>query len=183
MFYQSLVVHCAPTLAGIKTGNLFSCNISSESLHSYVRELNAVLVTRNIRLIVMKCDNPYSLIYMYRPDFLKKDLSDALAKNLLTKLGYPLPNIAHCVAELGHRLRYSSEFPHEIGLFLGYPSVDVNGFIQNKAQGSKCTGAWKVYGDVEASQKKFELYKNCTTCYLNSFQVHHSIDKLAIAVS
>ena len=51
------------------------------------------------------------------------------------------------------RLRRESDFPHEVGLFLGYPPRDVEGFIREKARRAKCTGAWKVYGDEEAARK------------------------------
>ncbi len=39
------------------------------------------------------------------------------------------------------------QFPHEIGLFLGYPPEDVCGYIRNKGKCQKCTGHWQVYGD------------------------------------
>ena len=51
------------------------------------------------------------------------------------------------------RLRRESDFPYEVGLFLGYPPRDVEGFIREKARRAKCTGAWKVYGDEEAARK------------------------------
>lgn len=63
------------------------------------------------------------------------------------------------------RLGESDEFPHEIGLFLGYPVEDVKGFIENKASCAKCVGYWKVYGDEEKAQKLFNQYKKCTGVY------------------
>ena len=57
------------------------------------------------------------------------------------------------------KLRKDSEFPHEIGLFLGYPAEDVKGFIENKAASSKCSGCWKVYGDEQTAMNLFEEYK------------------------
>lgn len=49
------------------------------------------------------------------------------------------------------------EFPHEIGLFLGYPLCDVRGFIED-ARGGVCLGCgyWKVYGEVEEREKLFK---------------------------
>lgn len=35
---------------------------------------------------------------------------------------------------LSGRISASEDFPHEIGLFLGYPVDDVTGFIQNKGR-------------------------------------------------
>ena len=34
------------------------------------------------------------------------------------------------------RLNEDAEFPHEIGLFPGYPPEDVRGFIENRAERS-----------------------------------------------
>lgn len=45
------------------------------------------------------------------------------------------------------------EFPHEVGLFLGYPPEDVEGFIENKARSCKITGYWKVYSDEEKAKR------------------------------
>ena len=45
------------------------------------------------------------------------------------------------------------EFPHEVGLFLGYPPEDVEGFIENKACSCKLTGYRKVYSDEEKAKK------------------------------
>lgn len=53
------------------------------------------------------------------------------------------------------KLRRSEDFPHEIGLFLGYPLEDVAGFMELGPCSCKCTGCWKVYGNVEAAKKKF----------------------------
>lgn len=60
------------------------------------------------------------------------------------------------------RLRNNADFPHEVGLFLGYPPEDVRGFIENRASGFKLIGCWKVYGDVDAARKKFESFESCT---------------------
>ncbi|MCD7774111.1 MAG: DUF3793 family protein [Clostridiales bacterium] len=182
MLYDMLVAHCSPTLAGIKTGNLFSCKMDYDRLLSEVRELNKILVRKNICLIAMKHED-HTLVYMYRPDFLKRDLSDSLAIRILNDCGYSLKSAAVCVGELSRRLKNETSFPHEIGLFLDYPPADVDGFIKNNARHAKCTGMWKVYGDVRQSQIMFERYKDCTARCMEGFRNHCSIDKLAVAVS
>jgi hypothetical protein len=57
------------------------------------------------------------------------------------------------------------KFPHEIGVFLGYPLQDVKGFIENNGRNSKYTGLWKVYGDKAASIRMFEKYRKCFSVY------------------
>ena len=54
------------------------------------------------------------------------------------------------------RLSQGGAFPHEIGLFLGYPIEDVVGFIRYSGRGCKLSGYWKVYGDAEAASRLFD---------------------------
>ena len=79
------------------------------------------------------------------------------------------------------RLCEYEEFPHEIGLFLGYPPEDVYGFIENKADGFKCVGCWKVYGDARAAQKTFARYKKCSDIYAVQYANGRSIERLTVA--
>ena len=78
------------------------------------------------------------------------------------------------------RLGESSEFPHEIGLFLGYPCEDVKGFIENKASSAKCVGCWKVYGDADKAQKQFELFKKCAKVYQQQFELGKPLTRLTV---
>ena len=68
----------------------------------------------------------------------------------------------NCLSCLIGKMRSNAEFPHEVGLFLGYPPEDVRGFMENRAAGFKLIGYWKVYGEVDAARKKFESFENCT---------------------
>ena len=85
-----------------------------------------------------------------------------------------------CVDCLAGRLRTQKEFPHEVGLFLGYPPEDVDGFIRFGAKGAKCVGTWKVYGDEAAAKRRFALYKKCTEVYGKSYRQFGSFDRLVV---
>lgn len=184
MSEQTLIDNCSPTMAGLKTGNLFSCFFESKKeLMSSIRRLNLRLVPRGIRMIPIKIENGRALIYVYRPDRLTSDLSDSTAKAILKSRLYPSADAQSCVAELVRRVKTEKSFPHEIGLFLGYPSFDVDGFIKNKAKGAKCVGTWKVYGDEEEAKKKFALYKKCTRVYKQAYKKHNSFDRLLVSSS
>ena len=50
-------------------------------------------------------------------------------------------------------------FPHEMGLFLGYPVEDVEGYPKNNGENSLYTGYWKVYEDVAAKSSLFERFE------------------------
>ena len=101
---------------------------------------------------------------------------------MLVERGYNISTGERCVVHLIKRLAECDEFPHEIGLFIGYPPEDVSGFIENNACGFKCVGCWKVYGDREKAEKTFSRYKKCTQVYQEQWTKGKSIERLTIAV-
>ena len=178
---ELMVRQCAPTLAGIKTGSLFSCAYDSrEELLAEIRALNRRLVPKGLYLLPMRFGRRATL-YLYRPDRLSRDLADTLAAQLLADAGYRPGNAGRCVAELARRLRAEGAFPHEVGLFLGYPPEDVKGFIENRAANFKCAGLWKVYGDEAQAQALFRRYDACTADYCRRMAQGSGLDKLAVA--
>ena len=96
--------------------------------------MNRVLVPRGLCLLPMRLGQGRALLYLYRPQALRRDLDDDLSCRLLRQAGYPCGSCGQCVARLVQRLRTEEEFPHEVGLFLSYPPEDV--------QGSSTTGLW-----------------------------------------
>ena len=79
---------CAPTLAGIKTGSLFPCPYQSrQQLLADIRRMNRVLVPRGLCLLPMRMDDGRALLYLYRPQALRRDLGDDLACRLLRQAG------------------------------------------------------------------------------------------------
>ena len=72
-----LIRHCSPTLAGIKTGNLFSCACPSrKDLTRDLCRLNKKLVPRGIRILPLRVRKGRALIYAYRHNALESDLTD-----------------------------------------------------------------------------------------------------------
>ena len=69
-----------------------------------------------------------------------------------------------------------------MGLLLGYPPEDVQGFIEHRAQDCKCVGCWKVYGDEEKARSLFAQYKKCTEIYCALWQSGSKLEQLAVAV-
>ncbi|MCR5544414.1 MAG: DUF3793 family protein [Eubacterium sp.] len=181
---EMIVEFCSPTLAGIKTGNLFSCEyLDYKHLVKDLRRINSILLKKGIKAIPIRCLNHRALIYLFRPSFLEKDLCDKDTALLLIQLGYNVDNMSDCVKCLCEKtmsIKSSKDFPHEIGLFLGYPYEDVKGFIDHKGECSKCIGCWKVYGDVTRAEDTFDRYKKCTSDYVSRFKEGMTLDQLAV---
>lgn len=165
MSEESVVRYCSPTLAGIKTGSMFSCVFKNRrEMTECICRMNRIFVKKGMRVLPLRYRDGKALIYIFRPSLLKKDLSDDIAKEVLCERGYPYNAPDRCIVWLIRRLEECSDFPHEIGLFLGYPARDVCGFIEDK-HNFKCSGFWKVYDDEEAAQRTFERYRKCTLFY------------------
>lgn len=182
MSEEMIINHCSPTLAGIKTGALFNCAYPSErEMRSSVRVWDKTLSPKGLRVLPLRYNGRTALIYIYRPAMLSIDLKNELARRLLRRCGYVSSTPEGCIVQLMRRFAESDEFPHEIGLFLGYPAEDVCGFIANKACGYKCVGYWKVYGDEEKAKKTFAKFEKCTRCYCQQHAKGKGIERLAVA--
>ena len=76
---REVIKECSPTLAGLKTGNLFNYrydNISDfrKELASVNRKLNA----KGVYVTFLKRNEKSALLYVFRPDRLEKDLSQII---------------------------------------------------------------------------------------------------------
>lgn len=99
---------------------------------------------------------------MYRSRNLESQLARPEARAQLRRDGYPVEGgLAGMLDFLGERLRGEGDFPHEVGLFLGYPAADVEGFRKYGGRNCKLSGLWKVYGDVEWAGRYFEQCRRC----------------------
>ncbi len=179
---DELLIKCgAPTLAGLKTGNLFSYNYESrEEVTRDLRRLNRILVPKGLRLLPLQYSGKRVLLYLYRILALQKDLSQDEASRILREVGYENRDSDRCIVELVGKLRKAKGFPHEIGLFLSYPPTDVGGFIDNHAANYKYLGFWKVYGDVEEARKTFASYEKCTRAYSRTWRRGVSLKSLIV---
>jgi len=163
----------------MKTGSLFNCECPDRA--ELIRELcglNRRLTPKGLRVVPLRFSEKRALIYLYRPSLLERDLADSSAAEILLSCGY---SGGGYLARLRKRLRASQSFPHEIGLFLGYPPEDVRGFIENRAACAKCVGCWKVYGDAEKADRLFAKYKKCTEIYRSQWEKGKSIERLTVA--
>lgn len=187
MTEELLVRLAAPTLAGIKTGSLFACPYTDrQAILCEVRALNRVLTPKGLCLLPIRFLSKRVLLYLYRPAKLQHDLQNDLACDILRQAGYChagcCGGCGKSIACLVRRVRENAEFPHEIGLFLGYPPEDVQGFIQHNAEDFKYAGLWKVYGDEEYARRLFAKFKKCTQIYCSLWQTGLDIGKLAVNV-
>ena len=177
---ETVIRYCAPTLAAMKTGSLFACvGETEQELCAGVLGLNRRLRCKGLCVLPLHWREVSRLVYVCRPRLLASDLNEPRAQAILRGCGYPCGQVNRCMRLLVERLRTQEEFPHEIGLFLGYPPEDVEGFMSKKAS-ARCVGCWKVYGDAERAQRLFDRYARCTSVYLRRYAQGASIERLTV---
>ncbi len=182
MSEEYLVNYCAPTIAGIKTGNLFSCFYSSQDeLRTDLKKYNQIFMPRGLFLIPLKLSGNRALLYLFRKDRLQSDLMSTEASDMLSSIGYETKDYRSCLTRLIRKLKLTNEFPHEIGLFLSYPPEDVRGFVTEGADKCKLVGYWKVYGDVNEAMRRFSEYDHCTLDYAGRIKRGSKLEELIVA--
>jgi hypothetical protein len=177
-----LIRHCSPTLAGLKTGSLFPASFGSEKeMQQDMQDFNRRFRDKGVRIVPLRYSGGKALLYLYRPGRLKRDLQHETARALLERYGYAPMFPGRCVSCLRQKMQANDAFPHEVGLFLGYPPEDVRGFIEQGAANYKCVGCWKVYGDEQQARKTFAKYKKCTDAYCRQYAAGQSVEWLIVA--
>ena len=177
-----LIDHCSPTLASLKCGSLFS--VTPEDMAHTRREAQALsdaLAPKGLAIRVIDVGDGRALCYLYRPGQLRRVLAGEKESAFLAEQGYPDLRVEAAVDLLCARLAQGGAFPHEIGLFLGYPIDDVVAFIANKGRNCLCCGCWKCYTDAAAAQKAFCRFRTCTSVYKRLFACGRTLDQLAVA--
>lgn len=162
-----IVMQCAPVLSGEKISNLLSIE---SRFGDYVEQLfmNSPF---SIQWIYGTADKTNYLIY--QKEMLQGYLMREDVQTVMKGFGYETTQLTSILFSFAHRYeRYrknGAEFPHEMGVLLGYPLADVTGFLRNKGKNQRYTGYWKVYGDVTYAKFMFQKFDQARTNML--FQV------------
>ena len=152
-----LAIQCAPLITGIKMSNLLIVSSAdAENVPHVLRRTGLAFV----RLSQMKHKVTFLL---FRRKELGAYLQDLDVQQILQEYGYEDLSFQGIMQTfVGHYQTYvekEAEFPHEMGLLLGYPVEDVRGFIVHKGQNFLYSGYWKVYADVTKKQEMFRQYE------------------------
>ena len=182
-FEAVLVRQCAPTLAGMKPGSIFCFNhspleVSRQKVCQWNKQLAPFGLT--VQILLERPSSSSVIVFVYRRDRLEQMLSDDAYQSFLAEAGYERTNLDGLLEQLAQRLRTQPEFPHEIGVFLGYPLRDVIGFIENHGRNFTCCGFWKSYGDPAEMQVCFACYRRCIQTYVAMFEQGIPIERLAV---
>ena len=163
-FESLLANYCAPALKQYKYANMFHLPKDDDSIRSFIKQYNQQFNSKGIFFILIEQETQYT-IYVYNSK-LKDYISSNAVQNFLKSYQYP-NTFELCIQELKKRLN-TKNFPHEIGVFLGYPLDDVIGFIEHKPY--YLVGDWKVYQNVNEAKKQFDLFKQTKTSVYKGYK-------------
>ena len=157
-FERTLAVHSAPTLLGIKCANLISVTIEANDMCDYWHEFES---RSGLQMRVLCKCHDRRLLYVYHEMLLEMQLRQPEILRFLSQYGYTENmDLQQMLGHLASRMQCGN-FPHEIGVFLGYPLADVQGFISNHGKNCLLCGCWKVYSDPESARRTFANYDRC----------------------
>ncbi len=149
---------CGPVLAGVKASNL----LTMEKEDAW--QLVSVMKNTDLSCEYLYTVSRRSVWLVFWRDELEKILSRKSNRNFLRTMGYTVFTVEAVLNRLRQRCRDHQEgrisYPHELGIILGYPLADVEGFILHKGQKYLCSGYWKVYENPEWARKIFALYNS-----------------------
>ena len=175
-FTHILAYHSAPAICGIKASNLINISLENSSdIYDQINEFNSRFNPK-VCIKILQRKNKRLLILIYRQTSLNICLQIKENKSFLLNLGYPdTQDIDVLLDYLIKRLNESNNFPHEIGIFLGYDLSDILGYINNE----NCiySGYWKVYSNLEKKLKLFNSYTKCRNIVCKYLDNGFTIDR------
>lgn len=161
-----IALEAAEVLAGEKPLVLIGvpdrARACGHNLHSLWQEHGAELMERTcLSVREIRKGAGFIQLFFYVPDDFSRFLARRDVSSLLRKAGYREPLTAeHALDQLEQRMN-AGTFPHEVGIFLGYPLKDVAAFMGWIRLPFACQGPWKMYGDPRKSLGLAERFRAC----------------------
>ena len=118
--------HCGVTFAGLKIASLVSLRKGEEDV---IQTLSRRFAGKGFAFILLREDEERLLVYICHRARLTKYLFSPDVRAFLARFGYEYGSAEEALEQL--KCRMKGEFPHEIGVFLGYPLGDVCGFLRD----------------------------------------------------
>ncbi|SHK78778.1 Protein of unknown function [Clostridium cavendishii DSM 21758] len=148
----------APVLTGIKPSSTITLNDEKRKLCSRFLEYGDEFIkSLDLNYKIMKTSPKGIVILVYNKSQLEKYIYINKNKQFLCKLGYGQDfSLEKCLSCLKTKFE-ALEFPHEAGVFLGFPLEDVIEFMNNN-KNFLCSGYWRVYHNENSARELFRLY-------------------------
>jgi len=166
--FQEVLIRVSPTILGVKPAEIL--NVKLGSLDKCRRCFQGL---DDIKFIEIRDFPKLSRrqLFFYHKICLEEVLKQKANQSFLQQLGYPFSfNMEVYLDVIIAKLR-SCIFPHEIGVFLGYPLKDVLGYMGLASLKLVGVRGWKYYGNTNLSllqYKKFCKAREIFRCFLEN---------------
>lgn len=162
-----LALETAEILDGVKPANLINMANRPQPCGRNLYQLwkqhgDSLLADSGLTPSVLIDRGESLLLLVYQPEALAALLSRPNVMAVLRRAGYQAPfHPDRVLAELQSRLQAADGFPHEIGVFLGYPLKDVAAFMGWISLPFSCQRLWRIYGDPCRSLQLAQRFTHC----------------------
>ena len=178
-FEHLLLTHCTPTLIKRKLGSMFHLDNRYSDVHELVEYYDQILNLQGLRINLFFSHGRYT-VYVYLPSSLKYLMTNKDIQSFLKQYDYPDHDI---LSHLEKRLEMS-QYPHEIGLFLGYHLLMYGGLYIIRSVNVVAIGRY-----MKINVKKKVSLNNLTVVKKNSYSFmsrailcHKSLIRLIISL-
>jgi hypothetical protein len=162
-----LAYESAELLAGVKPGSLINLvnrpHHCGRNFYQLWQECGVEVLAQSGLVGRVLVDRGASLLLLiYTPQLLEALLEKPSTRAMLRRAGYHrLDEMAVILDQLQERCQQGEGFPHEIGIFLGYPLKDVAAFLGWVTIPLTVQGPWKIYGAPESSLDLAAAHQRC----------------------
>jgi len=148
----------APTIKGKKPASLMNFNSCGRNTAALWRKYGKdICESFELEYFELKSDDDSILILLYRKRLLEWYVNHPRNQSFLNKIGYDTEDSLEKKLTILKR-RFEMSCPHEIGIFLGMPVEDVEGFIEHKGKNCLLCKYWKVYCNPKRAELLFNAY-------------------------
>lgn len=159
-YLEAVVAYqAAPTIKNKKPSSIVTL-LSSGKNGVLLWKLYSHNICNNFKIdfIELKSDAKIVTLLFFKKNLLKAYLNNKKRALFLEQIGY-LRSMSFDEKLNLLKARFEHGCPHEIGVFLGIPLEDVEGFIEKKGENFISVGCWKVYGSIKKAKNLFSAYE------------------------
>lgn len=155
---STIAYSAAPTVEGRKPSTVVSLSKNRRNLFQlWQSHKEDVAVSLGVSYYELRQNAEGILVLIYKPELLEKCLLRKSSIGFLKEYGYRKEmSLEGCLEQL--KCRYRVSCPHELGIFLGYPVKDVEGFIEKQGKDCLLCRYWKVYHNPRRAMCMFDAY-------------------------
>jgi hypothetical protein len=149
----------APTIKGLKPATTVTlCSNDRNLCENWKIYKDVIINSLRLKAFELKETGKAIVILFYNEKALKSKLLNESTIEFLSNFGYSKCSTLQDNLNVLKERFSNSLFPHELGVFLGFPLLDVKAFIESPRNEYLTCGYWKVYHNKDSALKTFKGY-------------------------